>query len=54
MSAAPTNRWAWEGLAEVAHRKGRTEDERVALRRILEMDPNHAVAKARLAELGKR
>lgn len=54
VSETPTNRWAWEGLAEVGKRKGRTEDERAALTRILAIDPSHPTAKARLAELAKK
>ncbi len=47
----PTNRWAWEGLAEVAKRKENPVDERAALARILALDPGHKAATARLAVL---
>ena len=54
VSETPTNRWAWEGLAEVGKRKGRSEDERTALTRILAIEPSHPTATARLAELAKK
>ncbi len=51
VAQAPSNRWAWEGLAEVAKQRGQVGDERAALQRILAIDPSHRHAKARLAAL---
>lgn len=53
-SQSPNNRWAWEGLAEIAKRRGKTADERVALERILAIDPGFAPAKGRLEVLESR
>jgi O-antigen ligase/tetratricopeptide (TPR) repeat protein len=48
---SPTNRWAWEGLAEIAKRQADVEDERAALKKILALDPNHRPAKGRMVVL---
>ncbi len=49
--AAPTNRWAWEGLAEVSKRKKEVENERAALERIVAIDPGQRAARQRLNTL---
>jgi O-antigen ligase/tetratricopeptide (TPR) repeat protein len=48
---SPTNRWAWEGIAEIARQRGKLPEERDALKRILALDPSHAAARARLSAL---
>lgn len=47
----PGNRWAWEGLAEVAARRGLRAEERRAWERVLAVDPGNARARARTAAL---
>lgn len=51
VSQSPGNRWAWEGLAEIAKRRGKDADERTALERILAIEPGHKPARARLRVL---
>lgn len=48
---APTNRWAWEGLAEVAARRGDRDDQLTALRRIVTLAPADPAARERLRQL---
>jgi predicted Zn-dependent protease len=48
----PKNRWAWEGLAEVARQRGNTHDEREAWQRIAEIAPDDPAVRKRLEALG--
>jgi len=53
VSESPTNTWAWEGLAQVAARRGDAETERSVWRSVLAYDPAYARAKERLRALGE-
>jgi Tfp pilus assembly protein PilF len=51
VDAAPSNRWAWEGLAEVYSQRGDKHQEAAVWRAVLKNDPNHTRAAARLRAL---
>jgi tetratricopeptide (TPR) repeat protein len=51
VSQSPSNRWAWEGLAEIALQRQNVAEERSALQRILALDPNHKAALGRMTAL---
>ena len=48
---APKNRWAWEGLAEVARRRQDRRSEIAAYRKILELSPGDAAVLTRIRTL---
>lgn len=48
----PANTWAWEGLAEVALRRGDAEAERQVWRRVLQLRPGDKRATERMKVLG--
>ncbi|MFZ5476753.1 MAG: O-antigen ligase family protein, partial [Myxococcota bacterium] len=51
---APANRWAWEGVAEVARRRGDARREMEAWQRILAIAPDDAQVRARIASIQAR
>lgn len=53
VAEAPKNRWAWEGLAEVAKHREDRRAEGTALRKILEIAPDDAAVRDRLTNLEK-
>lgn len=51
VAAAPTNRWAWEGLAEVYHQRGDKRQEALVWAEVRKLDPTHRKALERAREL---
>jgi len=51
VDASPTNRWAWEGLAEVYAQRGDKRAEAAVWSAVLKLDPHHTRAAARLKAL---